>query len=196
MPQTFIFIGRSGCGKGTQAKLLIDYLTAAKKTAPAKIFYLETGARFREFIQEDNYSAQLAKQIMTDAGRQPDFLAVWMWSHLLIEHITGEEDLVFDGLPRSLLEAQTLETAIKFYDRPAPTVIYLRASPEWAAERLKERQRADDQTSANIAKRLAWFETDVVPALDWYRTQTRYRFWEFDGEQPIATIHQDLITRL
>ena len=45
--QSFIFMGRSGCGKGTQAKLLMEYL---KKIDPARdIFYLETGAGVREF---------------------------------------------------------------------------------------------------------------------------------------------------
>src|SRR6185369_8914356 len=82
-PQTFIFIGRSGCGKGTQAELLQKSLQ--EKEPNAQIFYLETGANFREFIKGEKYSNTLARKIMEEGGRQPDFLAVWMWSHVLLE---------------------------------------------------------------------------------------------------------------
>ena len=50
-PQTFVFIGRSGCGKGTQAKLLQDVLK--EKNPDQEIFYIETGANFRKFLGEE-----------------------------------------------------------------------------------------------------------------------------------------------
>ena len=49
--QTFIFIGRSGCGKGTQVTLLQEHI---KKQDHKRhiLFYIETGERFRQFIKE------------------------------------------------------------------------------------------------------------------------------------------------
>lgn len=55
-PQTFIFFGPSGSGKGTQARLLIEYLE--KKDPERKTVYIETGRRFRDFITEASYTAK------------------------------------------------------------------------------------------------------------------------------------------
>ena len=57
-PQTFIFIGRSGCGKGTQAELLQKRVK--EKDQSSEIFYLETGAYFREFLRGEKYSNKLS----------------------------------------------------------------------------------------------------------------------------------------
>jgi hypothetical protein len=40
-----------------------------------------------------------------------------LWSHLLVEKMTGAEHVIFDGTPRSLQEAQILDPAITFYNR-------------------------------------------------------------------------------
>ncbi|MES2953635.1 MAG: nucleoside monophosphate kinase, partial [Patescibacteria group bacterium] len=145
-PKTFIFIGRSGCGKGTQAELLKKYL--GDTTPQAGIFYLETGKRFRDFITETHATATRAKKYMEESKRQPDFLAVWMWSHVLVEELTAEADeakhWVIDGTPRSLPEANVLDTAMQFYGRGKAYVVHLNVSRTWSEERLRGRKRADD----------------------------------------------------
>ena len=65
MAQTYIFIGRSGCGKGTQAELLKKYLESKKK----EVFYLESGTRFREFIFASGHTANLSRALMEKGGR-------------------------------------------------------------------------------------------------------------------------------
>jgi hypothetical protein len=47
--QTFIFIGRSGCGKGTQVALLQEYIKTRDHKRP--ILYIETGERFRNLLR-------------------------------------------------------------------------------------------------------------------------------------------------
>ena len=79
--QTFIFIGRSGCGKGTQVGLLQEYIK--KQDHNRQILYIETGERFRQFIKEHSLSSRLAAEIYKTGNRQPDFIAVWMWSPFL-----------------------------------------------------------------------------------------------------------------
>ncbi|OJI08202.1 MAG: hypothetical protein COX02_01685 [Candidatus Vogelbacteria bacterium CG22_combo_CG10-13_8_21_14_all_37_9] len=195
--QAFIFIGRSGCGKGTQASLLSDYLKQIGVVSDQHpLFYLESGEKFRQFIKGYSHSSRLAKVVMNSGARQPDFLAVWNWSHILVENLMGDEHIIFDGTPRSLLEAKALETALTFYGFSQKTVIYLNVSNEWSSKRLLDRGRTDDQALADITKRLAWFETDVLPAVDFYRQNSAYRFIELNGEQSIETIHQDLIKAL
>lgn len=190
-PQTFIFIGRSGCGKGTQADLLQKYL---KTQDPGReIFYLETGNRFRDFIKGDSLSSKLSLDISHRGDRQPDFLAVWMWSHLFIENLKGNEHVIIDGTPRSINEANVLDSAVKFYDRQPAKVIYLNVSRAWAEKRLHDRGRTDDRSLTEVKKRLDWFETDVLPAVSHLREHPEYHFLDINGEQPLEEVHQSII---
>ena len=176
--QTLIFIGRSGCGKGTQVALVQDYIK--KQDQKRHIFYIETGERFRQFIKEHSLSSRLAATIYKTGNRQPDFIAVWMWSHLLVEKMTGEEHVIFDGTPRSLQEAQIIDTAMTFYNRQRPHVIYLNISRETSKARMIARRRMDDINEEEIERRLNWFETDVVPAVEYFRRYSKYAFVELD----------------
>ena len=195
--QTFIFIGRSGCGKGTQAELLIGKLKDKSYiTDQNPLFYIETGDRFRDFISKTSNASRLAKDIMDRSERQPDFLAIWMWADLLVTNLMGDEQLIFDGTPRSLNEALALDTALKFYQRQQPVVIYLDVSNEWSKTRMSERGRLDDKKSGDIEKRLAWFESDVLPAVKYYENNPNYRFVRVNGEQTIEEVHSELVTQL
>ncbi|MDO8493229.1 MAG: nucleoside monophosphate kinase [bacterium] len=191
-PQTFIFIGKSGCGKGTQAALLAEYLN---KNHPRKIFNIETGAEFRKFINGTTYSAQMAKEIQVAGERQPDFLAINMWGQLFINSLEEGEHIIADGCPRSKLEAMVLETAFRFYKRDKPFIVYLDVSVDSVTDRLLKRGRADDQTEV-IKKRLKFFEDDVRPAVDFYAENFGYNFLRIDGEPSIEEIHADLIKKL
>ena len=191
--QTFIFIGRSGCGKGTQVALLQEYIK--KHDSERHIFYIETGERFRQFIKEHSLSSRLAAEIYKTGSRQPDFIAVWMWSHLLVGRMTGEEHLIFDGTPRSLQEAQIIDTAIDFYNRPRPHVIYLNISRETSRARMIARRRMDDINAAEIERRLNWFESDVLPAVEYFRKYSKYNFIELDGDQSVEAVQRELLSK-
>lgn len=183
--KTVIFMGRSGSGKGTQAKAVVATLQEA---TGRETFYLESGQQFRDFIAAGGYSAKLSQQIM-DAGQlQPAFLAIWNWSHLLVAHLTGEEHLVIDGTPRSLDEALILDTALKFYQREPFAFVYLNVSADEARERLLLRGRGDDQTVEKINERLRWFDESVLPVVEHYRTHPQCRFIEIDGKSPIPEV--------
>lgn len=192
-PQTFIFIGRSGCGKGTQAELLQKYVK--EKDPAGEIFYLETGANFREFIKGSSYSSQLADRVYQTGDRQPDFLAIWMWSHVMVDSFRGTEHLFVDGTPRSLAEAMALTTAMNFYERK-PVVVYLNVSRTWSEQRLLARHRADDVSADMVKKRLDWFEHDVMPAIEYFNVNDLYRLLEVNGEQSIEQVHADIVAKL
>jgi len=197
-PKTFIFIGRSGCGKGTQAKILHQRLSE-RDAKGRPIIYLETGARFREFIKRLGYSNRLAAQIAATGQRQPDFLAVWNWAHVLIEEMKGDEHLIVDGMPRSRDEALVFDSAITFYKREKPTVIYLDVSREWSYSHLKSRAhkeaRADDVEEL-IQRRLSWFDTDVYPVVTYLRNHPGYQFLHINGEQGIDDVAKAIVSGL
>jgi adenylate kinase family enzyme len=191
-PQTFLFFGRSGCGKGTQAKLLIDLLQ--KATPDKKTFYIETGQRLREFSQEIGLSAKLTADTMASGGLLPSFIPIWIWTNYFVRHMTGDEHLVLDGLSRRAYEAPILGDALQFYNRPTPTVIIVNVSRAWAKDRLTNRGRADD-SKLDIEARLDWYDTNVVPAIDYFKQNAYYRVIEINGEQPIEAVHAEILAK-
>ncbi|MHB1316624.1 MAG: nucleoside monophosphate kinase [Minisyncoccota bacterium] len=192
-PYTFIFIGRSGCGKGTQADLLKADI---KKRYPNdEIFYLETGEKFRNFIKDNSYSSELSRKVYESGDRQPSFLAIWMWAHVLVESFKGTEHLIIDGSPRAPGEALVMDTAFKFYKRKT-SVIYLNVSRECSEDRIMSRGRADDIDVTKVKKRLDWFDNDVMPTVEYYKNNTDYDFFDINGEQTIEEVHGEMMKKL
>ena len=160
------------------------------------MFYIETGDKFRDFVSRTGHSSRLAKEIMDKSERQPDFLAIWTWADLLVNNMQGDEHLVFDGTPRSLMEAMTLETALKFFNRGKVTVVYIDVTREWSKERMLGRGRADDKKDGDIEKRLDWFDADVVPAVNYFKSSPNYNFVSVSGEHSIEEVHAELMGKL
>lgn len=191
MLHTFIFIGRSGCGKGTQAALLEKYLRQ-KHEHPT--LYLETGSLFREFIKGDTHAQELSRAINKAGGLQPEFLTVNLWGSFLINNAKGKQQWIIDGTPRKLIEATMLESALTFFERSKPTILWLNVSRDSAEKRLLGRKRADD-TKADIEARLDWYETDVVKTIEYYKSNPKYEFIEVNGDQSIDDVHKEILAK-
>ncbi len=194
MLHTVIFIGRSGCGKGTQADLLKERIVK-EDHRKRKILYIETGDRFREFVRGKSFSSKLSKVIYDRDARQPDFLATVMWSEILINHLEEDMHLVFDGVARSQSEAKMLSTALWFYQREKPAVIYINVSRKWSEEKLLRRGRSDDVNISRIDKRLDWFDKDVIPSIEYFKTNPFFRVIEVNGEQSVEKVHEEIISK-
>jgi adenylate kinase family enzyme len=192
--KTFIFIGRSGCGKGTHAKLFMEKFRKANPDQP--LYYLESGKKFRDFIEEKTYSSDLSSEIMRIGKLQPEFLAVWVWSNLMVENLEKGQHLVLDGTPRKLREAHILETAFDFYGIKDVYVIHIDITKEETKRRLLVRGRLDDVDIENVEKRLEWFDSEVAPVIDFYFDNPRYKYLHINGEKEIEIIHQEILTKL
>ena len=192
-PQAFIFIGRSGCGKGTQVKLLMDVL---KKADPNRdILYVQTGQEFRDFVKGESFTQKKSREINDIGGLQPEFLAIKMWENPLVESCTGDEHIILDGTPRKYHEAGVLDSVFGFYNIETVWVLNIDISPEESLKRLLLRKRLDDNTE-EIKKRLAWYETDVAPAVEFFRTNKNYKFLKIDGERSVEAIHADIVKQV
>ncbi len=189
-PQTFIFIGRSGCGKGTQAKLLLEKLKEVDPTRQQ--FYLESGEEFRKLVKGTSYTSRLAKEIYDAGGMQPEFLPIWVWSRLFVDNLTEDEHILLDGMPRRLKEAFILDGALTFYKRESPHVFHIDVSREWSAARLSARLRGDDNPT-DISARLNWFDTEVAPTIEHLKNTDIYTYHKIDGERPIEKVHEDIL---
>lgn len=192
-PQTILFFGRAGSGKGTQAQLLMEYLKT--HDGGRKCLYLETGQKLRDFITRDNHSARLTKEVMETGGLMPPFMPIWLWTSFLVENFTGDEHLVFDGLCRRRYEAPILDTALQFYKRENVAVIIINTSNEWSIKRALERGRSDDDLS-EIKKRLEWFDTEVVSAIQYFRDNPVYKVFDINGEQTIEEVNKEIMEKL
>jgi adenylate kinase len=193
-PKAFIILGRSGCGKGTQADLLIAHLRKAEGKIN-KTLHIESGALLRNFAKGDNYTQQKIKLALNEGILIPESIVVALWTDYLIANFTGTENLVFDGTPRKLHEAQLLDNALQFYGVERPAVLYVNVSKEWSEKRLQGRARKDDTPEA-IAKRLTWFETEVTKTIDFYRNSPYYNFIDINGEQSIEDVQTEIISKL
>lgn len=193
MPQTFIFFGRSGSGKGTQAKLLKDYLE--KQEPDTRVLYIETGERIRSFMYENGYTSGVVKEVIDKGGLLPEFLPIWIWTDYLIRNFTGKEHMILGGLSRRVSEAPVLDSALKFYNRERPIVVLLDVSRDWSKERLINRKRKDDNM-LDINARLDWYDTNVVPTLAFFRDNPNYKFVTVNGEKSIEDVHKDIVSSM
>jgi len=196
--KAFIMIGRSGCGKGTQANLLSEYLLKNAQDGDAgkpNVLYVQSGNEFRNFGQRTNYSAKLSKAINDVGGLQPEFLAVYMWTSVLVREYNGNEHLIFDGMPRKVHEAGVLHSVFDFYKLPKPQVIYLNVGADWATKHLLVRGRHDDNVQ-DIENRLKWFDDEVLPTIEFYRKNKYYDFHEINAEQSVEAVRKEIVTKV
>ncbi|HVZ75864.1 MAG TPA: nucleoside monophosphate kinase [Candidatus Paceibacterota bacterium] len=188
-PLTAIFLGPQGCGKGTHAELLEAHL---QKNDPSRqVLYFSAGKQLRAFVEEKSYTADLNRSIIDKGGLLPTFLSVHVFADQLMREMKGNEHLLIDGFPRTEDQVPILDSALRFYKREQPVVVYINISDEEAVRRLLKRGRADD-TEEGIRARLAWTREHMEPILAWFRGNAAYRVAEINGERSIEEVHADV----
>ena len=188
---TIIFIGISGAGKGTQASLIKKFIKENDSSNP--ILHLETGRRFRELMSEDGLTQRNSKRIGEEGKLQPEFLAVWNWSDQLISNMKENSHLIVDGTPRKEEEAKMFHQAIEFYERENVYIINITLPEDVAKERLEERGRDDDNKEGDIERRFKWFNDETVPAIEYMKNNTGYKYLEVDGNRTIDEVQDQII---
>lgn len=182
-------MGPQGCGKGTHAELTEKYL---KKTDPARsVLYFSAGKQLRAFVEEKSYTANLNRSIIEKGGLLPTFLSVHVFSEQLMHEMQGNEHLLIDGFPRTEDQVPVLDSALRFYKRESPAIVYINISDEEAISRLIKRGRADD-TEEGIRQRLSWTREHMTPILSWFRSNPMYRLIEINGNQSIEAVHAEI----
>lgn len=188
--QTFIFIGPSGSGKGTQAELLIELL---KKIYPdRRTLYIQTGEDLREFVKGDTYTQRITGEMLSKGELIPEFLSVYTWIKHLIDEYDGSQNIIFDGTPRKVHEAGVLDSVFGVYGLSKPRVINIELSREESFKRLLDRKRSDD-TEEDIRNRLSWYESSVIPTIEFYRNNPSYDLISINGEQSVKQVFEDIV---
>lgn len=192
-PHSFIMIGRAGCGKGTQSDLLVKYF---KEQKFGDLIYIYTGQKMRELIRRDvSYTTKLAGEIMERGGIEPNFFSVWAWSEELVKNMKEETHLILDGSPRAMVEAVIVDGALDFYGREKVFPIFIETGKEWSTQRLLARGRFDD-TEKSINERLDYFDKHIMPVVDYYEKESRYKLIRVNGEQEVEKVHQEILEKV
>jgi adenylate kinase family enzyme len=58
------------------------------------------------------------------------------------------------------------------------------------------RGRVDDKNEEQVNGRLAWFDRDVLPVIEYFRENDRYTLLEINGEQTIEEVHREILEKL
>ncbi len=190
-PITVLFFGSQGAGKGTQVKMLIDFL---KSKSDQKVLSIDMGAQLRALRDTGTLAGKYTGDIIDRGGRMPDFMPIYLQTKLLVENLTGEEHIIADGLARGADQTRAFDEMMLFYRRDNFQVIDLVISDEVAVKRLLARGRNDDTEEA-IRRRLAWTKTDVMPQLELLKQRGR-AIHTIDGEPDVETIHKNILAAL
>lgn len=192
-PYTFIFFGIVGSGKGTQVELLDKYLK--ENNISDDVLFTSTGNEYRKLVSSGNYTGAVVKDRLEKGFLQPNFLTISLFTNTLISNLSENTSLIADGFPRTVAQSEAFEGMMKFYCRDNVKVVYIELSKEEATKRMKLRGRSDD-TDEGIANRFDEYVKDVIPSMNYFKDKEGYTIYTINGEQSIADVHKELISKL
>jgi len=175
-----IFLGIAGAGKGTQAELLADYF----KSSP-----LSTGEVLRRHKNDEEIQQYLKKGRLV-----PDKALLPIIEKEITEAGGAHDHVILDGLPRTMSQAKWLVGKINDGTFRLTGVVHFKLSPRVAKERLLNRHRSDD-TDEVIAERFEEYEKNIVPIVDYLRSQN-YKVSDIDADQAVEKVSEDVKTTL
>ena len=166
-----ILLGAPGSGKGTQAAFLIE---------KHGLTHLSTGDMLRAEIAAGSDLGKQAKAIMENGQLVSDEIVIAMIAARL-----SDKGALFDGFPRTIAQAEALDKLLAGRGSQIDAVIELQVGNEEIVQRMLARGRSDDN-EATIRQRLAVFEAQTKPLIDYYQKQGKLR--SIDGSGELAAI--------
>jgi adenylate kinase len=193
-PNTVIFIGPQGSGKGTQIEKLTKVLK--EKDPIRRVVDIQTGRRFRSLAAKHETFAERKIADTLDMGAlQPNFLTYILWGQAMLDQLDPISHLLMDGFPRTLQQAKVLEEAFVFYERTNLQIIDLDTPEEVVRKRMLSRARTDD-SEESIEMRLRLYREDTLPVLTYYRRRPDTTVHDLDGTDSIEGVHQQILQAL
>ena len=206
--------GPPGAGKGTQAQRLKEQLD---------IPHLSSGDLFRYHLQQQTELGLQAAAYMNRGALVPDAVVIGIILDKTLA-LPAEQGFILDGFPRTTAQAQALAAALAEKSRGLDRVLYIRVPESELLHRLGGRfvcrrcqapdnlagvaaaqpppcgqcggelyQREDDQAAA-VQRRIAVYQQETAPVLDFYRE--RGLLTEISGVGPVAEIQRRTLAAL
>ncbi len=173
-----VLFGPPGAGKGTQSRMLVEKYNLA---------YISTGDILRSEIAKETELGLQAKDIIRKGGLVSDEIIVQIIESR-IETNTEVNGFLFDGFPRTIVQAYILEGLLLKMNTKLDCMLSLEVSTEHLRKRLLERAKKEnrpDDTEAVIAVRLQEYENKTAPVVNFYKEKKIHHGIDGFGE-----IHQ------
>ncbi len=178
-----VIFGPPGAGKGTQSKFIVKKFN---------LYQLSTGDLLRNEIKNKTELGLKISSIM-NAGELVSDDIVGSLIENFISNKKYKQKIIFDGYPRTLLQAKNLDLLLKKYNQQIDIVLKLSVSLETVKKRISERksqeQRADDNEQIAI-KRYQTYEKSSEPVLDYYKKSNLLKV--INGEVSISDINSEI----
>ena len=174
-----ILFGPPAAGKGTQAKRLVDTLG---------MVHLSTGDMLRAAIASGSELGHRVKDIMSRGELVTDDIVIGLIEERLPE-LDAHGGGIFDGFPRTIAQAEALDTMLERHRHRIDLVIQLKVDDEALkariAGRFAESGRSDDNPEAFVI-RLSAYNRDTAPLLPYYEHQNKLVV--VDGMAPVGVV--------
>ncbi len=186
-----ILLGPPGCGKGTQAKILIDMYGVPQ---------IATGDILREALKKGTPLGVQAQSYMDKGQLVPDELVIQIIEERLKQPDCGS-GFILDGFPRTIAQAEALDKTLTGMGLTLEYVFNIDVGDEELVKRLTGRRickscgasyhlafnppredgrcdacqgelyQRDDDKEATIRNRLKVYQAQTAPLIDFYQEQ-------------------------
>jgi adenylate kinase len=174
-----ILFGPPAAGKGTQAKKLV---------AERGYVQLSTGDMLRAARASGSDLGNRVAAIMDSGALVSDAIVIELIEDAFVQN-KGAPGFIFDGFPRTVAQAEALDTMLAKHGQKIDVVLRLVVDDAKLLARVEKRfteeGRADDNPES-FKKRLAAYNRDTAPLVPIYKAQGK--LVEIDGMADIASV--------
>ena len=178
-----VIFGPPGAGKGTQSKFIEKQFN---------LYQLSTGDLLRDEVKNNTELGLKISSIMNSGQLVSDEIV----GNLIEKFVSNNkyrDKIIFDGYPRTLIQAKNLDSLLKKNNQKINIVLKLSVTLDTIKKRISERQiqekRSDDSEEIAI-KRYETYEKSSAPVLDYYKQSNLLKV--VNGEATIAKINSEI----
>ena len=182
--KNFVLFGKPGSGKGTQAEHL---------SRKYELYHISTGDLFRKNISHSTDLGLLAKSYMDKGDLVPDEVTIKMLENE-IEENSKSRGFLFDGFPRTIAQAESLDKFLHSINMEINATIALEVDEKELISRIIDRgktsNRSDDQDIKKIENRFSEYNSKTSTLIRYYKDQKK--FFEVNGHGSVNKITKRL----
>ena len=180
-----VIFGAPGSGKGTQSENLIKHY---------ELFHISTGNVLRDHIKRGTELGKTAKQYIDQGQLIPDELMIGILAQVIDDNKEAAQNgVIFDGFPRTIPQAEALETLLNERGTSVSAVVGLEVPEQELIDRLVKRGQMSGRSDDNeetIKKRLAVYHNQTSPLQEFYKEKGLYK--AIKGTGTIDGIFEDI----